>query len=1345
MQREINKNLVALRSNTIAYPAGHHIVLYNRRTNSQTFLSKSMRDGAVIAFNVINKSLYCLFAFALETQPSFQPTVKIYQNSRLFLGELKHVHVTSDYTIKELAFSTSEKLIFTYAESSKDNEHILTVWSVETRRPLSQLTVDRRVTQMESYNYSKSAVVYLMSGALMTLKYKRKLQKLIEKPLETSQKVERQLESAAAPTPVPVTCYHINHKTDLLFKAGPAAIDIFIKTAFLQSVPVANYLLRAEGQSSETPCREPVITAVSSINNLLIVGMSDFSRLLVFSLGADNAFRFRNFIDLPIKGVFVRVLKIDVAEDLSVIGVSVLRQNTIDSSLWNESCPTVEFFELDCAILEAINYSSTEAVRPLYANGTFSESILDAGIAQNSDVVVCLGSDRLVKLFNYRNEEEELASLTLLRDGLCIDIHPTGLQIAVGFKEGLKIFYATIGEMRETVEKVGKECSCVRYSSRGDMLAASSGGSVVIYDPFSMEQIASLVAHATSIRGMFWRGNDNRLVTSCANGNIFVWQTKSWEKDFEFYPSNKSAAVLAVDYDPVLDLIVFSTAGSKLHMFYDKGSIEIVNNDITPAVVTCLLICRELKALFAGCSNGAVQMYIWPLCANKGIVESITTLLHQAPITRIMVNAEQSAIVTCAEDATVFTSRAYRFSDNFSEEPAEEETAKAVIRETLAPTTEEPQEDAAVLIYDAAEGDELEEMERDELRVLKFGELTITSQYADKRKQEVLKDLDFQIQNLKNEIDEQKELLDRDHKKIKKQTECERKEVLKQQKELLASAIENEERKHQELLEQKRREIETFQAREEELQHFHETQLLAVYREHDGLNARHFEMIEELHARSVELNAGHQTRLAEAARLAEERSTDLRTRYQRAFETLCQNEEKFVEVLSQMEDEFRESFTSNQKTLDTALVAEKRKIDELKMMNSRLQKEHQKHRERQGQLDSLVQDSRAQNDQLKEEIQTLVANVERMQGKLGQQEAIINAKENSLKQFRHQNEYLQSKKGVYDYLVVSLEVQQNQLVDYLNYLNNNLKKIHSGLIVEAETSKNLKTEKEATHKLLIVKRAKVEESRNDYRHAYQQTQRVVHEVLAVVLDECLSGGEIQERIVSLLNGSQVQAILRRQRSPDGDAEPKGKPVAQKPYKVFKIETRLPNSVDTATRRHFYPLRSIQPQEQGFMKELNRMRTNFSDKYRESELKYATMTADKQRVVHAIQDVGAQLIQQSNQLRLRRYLIFQDLYEQKQEAENITKEMASKNFESKRLRQTEAVKATAAERAKKLRLKVAKIDPGKFGKNRYSQTLTNMKEELPQPDYRNILKEAAKWNRRGGPPDAYGRSAYNAHW
>lgn len=1345
MQREINKNLVALRSNTLAYPAGHHIVLYNRRTNSQSFLYKSMRDGAVVAFNVINKSLYCLFAFALETQPSFQPTVKIYQNSRLFLGELKHVHITSDYTIKEIAFSTSEKLIFTYAESSKDNEHILTVWSVETRRPLSQLTVDRRVSQMESYNYSKSGVVYLMNGALTTLKYKRKLQKLIEKPLETSQKVDRQTEGSVTATQTTVTCYHINHKTDLLFKAGTTIVDIFIKTAFLQSISVSNYLIRAEGQSPETAGREPSITAISSINNLLIIGMSEFNRLLVFSLGTDNAFRFRNFIDLPIKGVFVRVLKIDVAEDLSVIGVSVLRQNTIDSSLWNESCPTVEFLELDCAILEAINYSSTEAVRPLYANGTFSGSVLDAGIAQNSDVIVCLGNDRLVKLFNYRNEEDELASLTLLRNGLCIDIHPTGLQIAVGFKEGLKIFFATIGEMRETVEKVGKECSCVRYSSRGDMLAASSGGSVLIYDPYSMEQIAFLVAHATSIRGMFWRGNDSRLVTSCANGNIFVWQTKSWEKDFEFYPSSKSAAVLAVDYDPILDLVVYSTAGSKLHMFYDKGSIEIVNNDITPAVVTCLLICRELKALFAGCSNGAVQMYIWPLCANKGIVESVTTLLHQAPITRIMVNAEQSVLVTCAEDATVFMSRAYRFSDNFSEEPAEEENAKTIIRKTLTPTADEPQEDAAVLIYDAAEGEELEEMERDELRVLKFGELTITSQYADKRKQEVLKDLDFQIQNLKNEIDEQKELLDRDHKKIKKQTEFERKEVLKQQKELLAAAIENEERKHQELLEQKRQEIENFQSREEELQHYHETQLLAVYKEHDALNGRHFEMIEELHTRSVELNTKHQIRLAETARLAEERSSDLRSKYQRAFETLCQNEEKFVEVLSQMEDEFRESFTSNQRALDTALVTEKRKIDELKMMNGRLQKEHQKHRERQAQLDSLVQDSRAQNDQLKEEIQTLISNVERMQGKLGQQEAIINAKENSLKQFRHQNEYLQSKKGVYDYLVVSLEVQQNQLMDYLNYLNSNLKKIHSGLIVEAETSKNLKTDKEQTHKLLLVKRVKVEEGKVEYRNTYQQTKRIIHEVLGVVMNEAFSGVEIQERIVSLLNGSPVQAILRRRGHSDSEQEHGGKLTGQKVYKVFKIEKKMPNSVDTTTRRHFYPLRSIQPQEQGFMKELNRMKTNFFDKYRESELKYATMTADKQRVVHAIQDVGAQLIQQSNQLRFRRYLIFQDLYEQKQEAENITKEMASKNFESKQQRQNEAVKVTAADRAKKLRLKIAKIDPGKFGKNKYSQTLTNMKEELPQPDYRSILKEAVKWNKKGGLKDAYGRSAYNANW
>ena len=1350
IQREINKNLVALRSNVLAYPAGHHIVLYNRRTNVQHFIYKGSCETEVTAFNIINKSPYCLFAFALDNSSAISSTVKLFQNTRQFLGELKHVHVGLRSKIKQLAFSASEKFVFTYAENIEGEEYVVSVWSVETCRLLTSFIRTGPLKLLETYAYSKSGVIYEANGSLYVLKYKRKLQKLIERILETAIKLEK-VDSGEnvkykINNPEELSCFHINYKTDLLFKGYQTKVDIFIKTAFLQTVLVRPFIEISDGKAIQDIKAE--VVSVSSINNLAIIGLSEFSHLLIFNLTPNNVFKFRNYIDLAIKGVFLRVLRIDVAEDLSTIGVSIWRQNTLGTTVWADSKPTIEFFEVDCAILEAINYSSTEALRPIYENGTFSGSIIDAGIAQNNDLIVCLGNDRLLKLFNYKNEEEELASLSLLRNGLCVDIHPTGLQLAVGFKEGLKVFSATIGELRETVEKVGKECCCVRYSSRGDTLAASSGGSVIIYDPFSMEQIISLVAHATSIKSMLWRGNDSKLLTSCMTGNLFVWQNLTWERDFEFYPANKASAVTTIDYDTSLDLLVYATSNMKLHMFYDKGAVEIVHHEVAPLTINCLLICRVLKVLFAGCSNGSVQMFIWPLCQNKGIIESITTLLHQLPVTKLMINGDRSVLTSCSEDATVFVSKIHSFADNFVEDKNEEQTKKLNSKDKESPLIDEHLADDNVLIFDGNGLDDGDELERDEMRVFKFSELVITSSYADKRKQEILKDLDFQIQNLKNEIEEQKEILEREHKNLRKGEEISRKDVLKDQKEMLSQTIEAEEKKHHNLLEQKKIEIATFEARQEDMQEFHETELLKVYQEHDSLNSEYTQLIETLHVRSMELNKTHEEELGGVARDSNIRTNNLKSKYNKTFENLQLNEEKFAEVLSQMEDEFRLSFLLNKKKLEVALMAEKKKIEELKMMNGKFQKENVKYKDRKIQLDSLIQDSKMQNNQLLDEIKQLAESVEMMQGKLMQQESIIKAKEDSLKDFRHKNEFLQSKKEVYDYLVVSLEVQQNQLVDYRTYLNMNLKKVHASLINEAENSKNLKIQREETHERVLFAKTHFKQSVLLFKNLRVLVSRIIVEVSGHINDNKLDHDMFKDSVIELLNSRQNQLVLKQSKGVISEGVREGEydqgillnqiggpstPLEFKAVKLFRIEQRVPASMTTNNRKNGWKFggNSQQSPEEGFMNELSKIKTNFHAKLKESESKYFGLTQEKQGVVRDIQNSGAKLIKQSNQLRNKRFGIFQELYEQKQEAENITKEIASLNFRAAQKKYNEGLKFRLKEKQRREMVKLDKLNPTKFRSNNYSRTVTNLKDSKPQPDFKNILKEAFKWHKKSG--------------
>lgn len=95
----------------------------------------------------------------------------------------------------------------------------------------------------------------------------------------------------------------------------------------------------------------------------------------------------------------------------------------------------------------------------------------------------------MVKILEYTAEQKEVNSSVLMRKGLCLDFHPNGIQCAIGFVEGLKVFFLTEGEFKEVFESFDKMVNCVNYSTRGDMLATSSDNNIIIYDPFTLEKL----------------------------------------------------------------------------------------------------------------------------------------------------------------------------------------------------------------------------------------------------------------------------------------------------------------------------------------------------------------------------------------------------------------------------------------------------------------------------------------------------------------------------------------------------------------------------------------------------------------------------------------------------------------------------------------------------------------------------------------------------------------------------------------------------------------------------------------------------------------------------------------
>ena len=60
-----------------------------------------------------------------------------------------------------------------------------------------------------------------------------------------------------------------------------------------------------------------------------------------------------------------------------------------------------------------------------------------------------------------------MSNFTFDEQPICIDIHPSSWQIALGFKSGVKIYQAHGKELKLSFEKLGKASVALAYSDGG--------------------------------------------------------------------------------------------------------------------------------------------------------------------------------------------------------------------------------------------------------------------------------------------------------------------------------------------------------------------------------------------------------------------------------------------------------------------------------------------------------------------------------------------------------------------------------------------------------------------------------------------------------------------------------------------------------------------------------------------------------------------------------------------------------------------------------------------------------------------------------------------------------------
>lgn len=215
---------------------------------------------------------------------------------------------------------------------------------------------------------------------------------------------------------------------------------------------------------------------------------------------------------------------------------------------------------------------------------------------------------------------------------------------------------------------------------------------------------------------------------------------------------------------------------------------------------------------------------------------------------------------------------------------------------------------------------------------------------------------------------------------------------------------------------------------------YHRNELLKLYAERDFIK-REKDQYENDKKRKINEMTEEFKRVLEGIHHSyEEKKSKISQKSKKAMFNLKSDQMMFQEALRQAEEDYNEDLEQTVKGLKERYEKEKAEGELLRSKNSKYVKDIERNKERSSNLDNLISETRAQNEQLEKEINHFQQKCDEMQTQLEEQERIINMKENMIKEFRNMNYHLQNYKSVYDYQVSTLKEEHEPLTEYVDNL-----------------------------------------------------------------------------------------------------------------------------------------------------------------------------------------------------------------------------------------------------------------------------------------------------------------------
>ncbi|TMW63634.1 hypothetical protein Poli38472_002575 [Pythium oligandrum] len=202
-------------------------------------------------------------------------------------------------------------------------------------------------------------------------------------------------------------------------------------------------------------------------------------------------------------------------------------EDSLVCSLENNQLYVLTLSSTDILKEDAMNFELLST--SFHGPGNTGAQITGLDTCIRKPLVATCGLDRSVRIWNYLDKSTDIMRI-FKEDTYSIAFHPSGLHVAVGFTDKLKLLNILMDDIRAFREFSIKACREVRFSYGGQYFAAANNNVVHVYSTYTGELVAVLRGHSNRVNAIAWKQDDRKLLTCGADGSILLWNLRTATK-----------------------------------------------------------------------------------------------------------------------------------------------------------------------------------------------------------------------------------------------------------------------------------------------------------------------------------------------------------------------------------------------------------------------------------------------------------------------------------------------------------------------------------------------------------------------------------------------------------------------------------------------------------------------------------------------------------------------------------------------------------------------------------------------------------------------------------------------